>query len=413
MQSSSSSQAALLTVCCLLVATEGLDAATSVLDRRISCIADSHYECGRQIGHKAAALIHQNINSNQSQHTLNRIDQWSKLDGGHRLAEYVQAQQDAYPQFIDEIRGIAEGSAVPFETLLRLNLESELTNEAGGSPPHSSGVGKACTDYHVIKQRLWAHNEDGFLASFYKDTTYLVQANITLPGQPSKIYFSFTYPGRLSGWAWGFNANGVVFSVNALTVPPPGNLSSGRLAVNFVARSLLDAASVQDALELASVPGHASGQHVNLASFFGSDGRQLSVETSPAGTTVIDLATIPSGLYAHANQYLHTDRPRLGDYLSSIHRLARAAQWSTWTSPPKDGDDALRFVSDTVDPDYPVYRSNTIKDPEITLCTCLFDLKKKAVNVYVSRATANIQDGSTRTADVRPADAVFSLAMLG
>ena len=155
MQSSSSSQAALLTVCCLLVATEGLDAATSVLDRRISCIADSHYECGRQIGHKAAALIHQNINSNQSQHTLNRIDQWSKLDGGHRLAEYVQAQQDAYPQFIDEIRGIAEGSAVPFETLLRLNLESELTNEAGGSPPHSSGVGKACTDYHVIKQRSW------------------------------------------------------------------------------------------------------------------------------------------------------------------------------------------------------------------------------------------------------------------
>ena len=87
-----------------------------------------------------------------------------------------------------------------------------------------------------------------------------------------------------------------MFSVNALTVPPPGNLSSGRLAVNFVARSLLDAASVQDALELASVPGHASGQHVNLASFFGSDGRQLSVETSPAGTTVIDLATIPSGL---------------------------------------------------------------------------------------------------------------------
>jgi hypothetical protein len=394
------------------------------LDRRFSCNASSYYDCGKQIGKQAQALIQANVEAKQSQATLAKIAKWeSTSDGKNRFAEYVAAQRKAFPDYLDEIRGLADGSGVSYDTLLRLNLESELDNEVGQSPPHAdisdfgvqSGVGKGCTDFHVISSRAWAHNEDGFPAPYYRDTTYLVRSNITLLNKQSKVYVAFTYPGRLSGWAWGFNIDGVALSVNALTVPSPGNSTSrsGRLAVNFIARSLLDATGLTDATTRASVPSHASGMHINLASFRESE--QLSVETSPWGTTVLDLATVRGDVYAHANQYLHTDRPRLGDYYSSVHRMARAQQWATWAKPPADADDCLRFVSDTVDEEYPVYRSNTVNDPEITLVTCLFDLKAAKVNLYVGvlggRATVGA-DRSTRTAELRQPDAVLSLKEL-
>jgi hypothetical protein len=408
-------------------------AATSVLDRRFSCNASSYYDCGKQIGRQAQALIQANVEAKPSQATLAKIAKWASTgDGKIRLAEYVAAQRKAFPDYLDEIRGLADGSGVSYDTLLRLNLESELDNEVGQSPPHAdlsgfaagtathdqagaqSGVGKGCTDFHVVSSRAWAHNEDGFSASYYRDTTYLVRSNITLPGKPSEVFVAFTYPGRLSGWAWGFNANGVALSINALTVPSPGNSSSriGRLGVNFVARSLLGATDLADATTRASVGGHASGMHINLASF--RESKQLSVETSPWGTTVLDLSTVRGDMYAHANQYLHTDRPRLGDYYSSVHRMARAQQWATWVDPPSDADDCLRFVSDTVDEEYPVYRSNTAKDPEINLVTCLFDLKAAKVSLFVGvlgRATIG-SDRSTRYAKIRDPDAVLSFTEL-
>lgn len=407
----------------------------SVLDRHFSCNASSYYDCGKQIGQQAKALIQTNVQAKQSQATLAKITKWASTSNGSvRLAQYVAAQKKAFPDYLDEIRGLADGSGVAYETLLRLNLESELDNEVGESPPHvdqtsiTSGVGKGCTDFHVISSRAWAHNEDGFPAPYYRDTTYLVRSNITLPGKPARVFVAFTYPGRLSGWAWGFNKNGVVLSVNALTVPSPGNSSSrsGRLGVNFIARSLLDATNLDDATTRASIPGHASGMHINLACLLPNNGssngdnkpvyRQLSVETSPWGTTVLDLATAVRGnVYAHANQYLHTDHPRLGDYYSSVHRMARAQQWATWANPPSAAGDCLRFVSDTVDEEYPVYRSNTVKDPEITLVTCLFDLKAAEVSLYVGvlggRATVGA-GRSTRTAKLREPDAVFSLRKL-
>ena len=61
--------------------------------------------------------------------------------------------------------------------------------------------------------------------------------------------------------------------------------------------------------------------------------------------------------YQHFNQYLHTaDIPRISDYESSVHRLARAAQLSTSIDPPTIANDIRSVLSDTADSVYPIYR---------------------------------------------------------
>ena len=141
----------------LQVAVAAATAPNSVLQRRFSCTASSYYDCGKQIGEQAKELIQQNVQAKESQDTLAKIAKWaSTSDGKVRLAEYVAAHTKAFPDYLEEIRGLADGSGVAYDTLLRLNLESELDNEVGQAPPHAdytadqgraakSGVGKGCT----------------------------------------------------------------------------------------------------------------------------------------------------------------------------------------------------------------------------------------------------------------------------
>ena len=111
----------------------------------------------------------------------------------------------------------------------------------------------------------------------------------------------------------------------------------------------------------------------------------MSIETSPTDVTIILLGSIDGGRYAHFNQYLHTDKPHIGDIYSSIHRLARAAQYNTWAKAPETGEDILVFLSDMSDTDYPVYREGTSKDPYVSYTTSLFDLQGEKVHVYTKR----------------------------
>lgn len=70
---------------------------------------------------------------------------------------------------------------------------------------------------------------------------------------------------------------------------------------------MLDAADLDAAVELASVPGQSSGQHFNLGvsswacrSGGGNGGcaqQQISIETSPAGTTMQQIDLVPGGRY--------------------------------------------------------------------------------------------------------------------
>merc|ERR1719215_1040331 len=118
------------------------------------------------------------------------------------------------------------------------------------------------------------------------------------------------------------NKHGVAQSINAL---PPSVVRPG-VAVQFVARDALDAVSIDDAIKRATRSPQAGGQHFNFGSLH-EPHRQVSVETSPVGSKVID--PVRDG-FGHANLYisLNGSVPQPGPdagarYASSIHRVDR------------------------------------------------------------------------------------------
>src|SRR5262245_21681966 len=72
------------------------------------------------------------------------------------IEPYVRITEDAAPDVIAELRGMAEGAGVPFETLFVLNAAAELIQSVGKIECTVVGVsGTGTANGHV----LLAHNE--------------------------------------------------------------------------------------------------------------------------------------------------------------------------------------------------------------------------------------------------------------
>ena len=245
----------------------------------------------------------------------------------------------------------------------------------------------SCT--HNLHCNLGGHNEDG--SAVDNDLFYFVSANTS-----SSSYFSFTYAGRLSGWAWSYNTHGLVFTINGLFVLPNTQLGLG---INFVARDLLDSKSMKDAIRRSKRPGQDGGSHFNVGDV--NAGTQVSIETGGvAGTTTVEQLDGTKGKwYAHFNQYLHNDQqPHKGDFVSSIYRMARATTLSQRTTTTDLAATDLVAVLDVLGDQggyndgeqdlYCLHRCNSVVDPYVTYVTVLVDLKNQNMKVYSNRTSA-------------------------
>jgi len=92
--------------------------------------------------------------------------------------------------------------------------------------------------------------------------------------QNGHSWTAYTYAGELSSAAWGFTDSGVSFTLNAVYATHVSVQGVGRI---FVSRSILDAASLEDAVERVAVPDHATGHNINLIGL--SEHRIVTIET--------------------------------------------------------------------------------------------------------------------------------------
>ena len=316
-------------------------------------------------------------------------------EGNATLSAYLEMHARELPDLLDEVRGTADGAGVAFyPDLFALNMDIEISSKFLSSTVDATHFRKGCSDVHLIVPERnvqgWGHNEDGELSDL--NDFYFVTANIS-----GFRYFAMAYAGRLAGWTFGWNSHGIVHTVNALYVLK--NTSLG-LGTNFMAREILRASSVGDAVHRAQRAGQDGGSHFNIGSIYAScnssDPCQVSIETSWEGTTVLNLGHEPlqSSFYSHFNAYLHTDKPAAGDYTSSIYRLARA---TTMASRPAAAGlmptasllpQVLDILGDNFSYPYCLHRCNTKEDPYITITTSLVDLVGRRMRVYTSQTSA-------------------------
>jgi len=184
-------------------------------------VSGTHYEIGYQIGANMKEKIHEYVESSAYMQNL-MIPFYSTREGVMLFEKTERILKEKLPQYILEVEGIADGSGLPYKTIMMLNINC---------PSGSKGVlDKGCTTLIVPdskvagKSKILGHTEDGPPEADQK--MFLVEVNIpATESTQAENFVGLSYPGSLVGRALGFNINeGFAWSMNAVT---PKNHTAG------------------------------------------------------------------------------------------------------------------------------------------------------------------------------------------
>ncbi len=223
---------------------------------------------------------------------------WEKgatVDGAKRYGHKILPRIEAwYPDFVEEMRGYAEGSGVPFDVL--------LAQWSGHSP--TAGL-KGCTDVAAGPGQtadgsvLVAHNED-----YTPDYDgIVVPVRVAVDGKPA--FFAMSYQGLFP--TIGFNEAGISLTGNAVS---PNDVRVG-IPKMFAPRRVLEARTLKEALEWAMPPGRASSFNNIVCS---KEGELYSLEGS---ATDFEALYGSGGWLVHTNHYV---APKMVRYEADPHQ---------------------------------------------------------------------------------------------
>ncbi|XP_077993557.1 beta-alanyl-dopamine/carcinine hydrolase-like [Glandiceps talaboti] len=343
----------------------------------------THYEVGHDIGSTFKARI-QEYRSRSAELENILKPYYNSQKGREVYNSFLSVTNATFPQFIDELQGIADGAEVPFYETFLFEIRSEIKLLLHKLTDSS------CTDIALNyvdqkTQEQWsiqAHNEDA--DPLIADYGYLVDAHIVDPDghYPEERFTSFTYPGYLPGNAFGFNSAGMVLTMNAVF---PKEVETTMIPRYITNRKLLGAQSVAEVFQILDKYNSASGFSLNFGSSTKIPGNQMlyNVEVGPgskqySNMTVALANNKDDGHYYHYNMYEHLNISQFND-TSTQHRSARASKLPV----PGNVKGIFNILGDTADPDYPIYRNGKGKDRAATIATAVFDLINGTMSVYV------------------------------
>ncbi len=155
-----------------------------------------HREVGRQLGEAAREIIRRELAYYEEGFAV--MAGMSFAEAVERARGHLRVAEQAVPEMVDEVRGVAEGAGVPFRHLFTANCNEEFTclpdqpagpgkERAAGGPP-ARGAGHCTTFAFVAGGRpLAGHNEDWYPG----DIENLVVRHVTLPGRGSRPTVSY------------------------------------------------------------------------------------------------------------------------------------------------------------------------------------------------------------------------------
>jgi isopenicillin-N N-acyltransferase-like protein len=225
-----------------------------------------------------------------------------------RAKDYLPYAEEFYPDFVEEIRGYAEGVGLPFEEMFALCCH-ELLSPLGFKGCTDMAVNGDVTQDGVV---LAAHNEDW--SSDALDTVVLLHAKPA--GKPE--FFSTSYAGLLP--SCGMNSSGISLTGNALN---PSDTRTGIPKV-FPVRKVLEARRIGEALEFA-MPAERASSYNNICS--DKNGEIYSLEGSATDCGWIYAI---DGYLIHTNHYVvpnmerfEADRNAISCSVFRYHRALR------------------------------------------------------------------------------------------
>ncbi|MEE4276816.1 MAG: C45 family peptidase, partial [Thermoleophilia bacterium] len=224
-------------------------------------VAGSYREIGRQIGEGARPLIERRVALFE--------DDFERFAGGLSLSTaealarpLLAAAERRLPQYVEELRGLAEGAAVPFARILLMNCGEELTCTLPPGPGHCTSLALAGEGRTVV-----AHNED------WEEQDIAHQVLLRMAAPDGTRILAMKTAGLLA--MTGLNAHGLAFGANTVYAreeeadasvgdgPDGAPLSALRPGVpnSLVCRWMLEAPTQSEATARALLPERARGSN--------------------------------------------------------------------------------------------------------------------------------------------------------
>ncbi|MFH1942502.1 MAG: C45 family peptidase [bacterium] len=208
--------------------------------------------------------------------------------------DFISAIKEYTPELLEEVRGIADGAGVPFETMVAFQLVDEMW--VLGSEFAQNG----CTSFGVMKSKkgptITAQTLD--IPLFYHG--YQTLLRVKDPKKKMETYV-LSFPGFIG--ANGMNDRPVSVCVNAIQQLQP---ASDGLPVAFIVRGILEQESFEDAVRFIHSIKHAAGQNYVI----GSVDKMASFECSENRVTEF----LP---FEGAHFTYHTNHPLTNDHYNS------------------------------------------------------------------------------------------------
>lgn len=248
-------------------------------------VKGTHREIGRQIGEACQAQIQHHLQNTQAL-IANSYDVLALTWEGAQIQarKYMPFVQEVYPQYAEEMMGIAEGAGLAFDDVAVINALEAVTMDA----LHLS----KCTSMAVNEERtadghvLVAHNEDWLPED--EEDVYLVRAD----PDDEPPFLAMTYGALLPNI--GFNAYGIAQCCDSVR-PADSRIGLPRVVVS---RAVLAAHTPDEAIRRVLVPHRAAGYNHLLAH---ESGELYSVEVSAKSFALL---YAQDGLIVHTNHYL-------------------------------------------------------------------------------------------------------------
>lgn len=248
-------------------------------------VGGTHGELGRQIGEARRAQIQHSI-ANARVLIDQSFDQLELTWEGAQIQarKYVPFVEERYPQYVDEMQGIADGANVEFDDVMALNVMEAVTTDA----LHLT----RCTSFAVNEQQtadghvLAAHNEDWIPED--EDDVYVVLAK----PNDEPPFMAMTYGGLLPNV--GFNAYGIAQLIDSV-YPDDSRIGIPRLVVS---RAVLGSRRISGAIGRALVPHRAAGYNHLIVH---ESGEMYSIEVSARRFEILHGT---DGYLVHTNHYL-------------------------------------------------------------------------------------------------------------
>ena len=236
------------------------------------------FTIGREVGDKVARMV-VNYQKMLDQSPAIKLT-WERAIVQAR--KYIPFATEYLPQYVEELRGIAEGSGADFEDVLVCNCLEELTSDMLFERCTAIALGPDHTaDGHVYL----GHNEDWLPAD--QDLQYLVRAE----PEGELPFISLTYGGLLCNI--GFNAAGVAQCINSVY---PNDVRLGIPRV-FIGRAVLAAPRLGRAMYRTVHPRRAAGYNHMLAE---ENGELYNIEVTSES---FEALYGEEGYLTHTNHY--------------------------------------------------------------------------------------------------------------